>query len=207
MIGITKHHESGNNSTASHGGDGSPRRIGLPAGLAVVQLILAYEWLVSGINKLVNLHFTVQLAGTLRDSISGNPYTPYVTFLREVVLPHATLFGILTEIGEGAIGLVLLGSAVLWLWRPTSQFTLYSGRAACAALAGAAFLSLNYFLQGGSPLPWVNPANAFNEGVDIDILLPLLSVTVLVANLRAVRAATARFATRQLNREWMPWAS
>jgi thiosulfate dehydrogenase (quinone) large subunit len=207
MIGITKHHESGNISTASDGGDGLPRRIGLPAGLAVVQLILAYEWLVSGINKLVNLNFTVQLAGTLRDSMSGNPYTPYVTFLRDIVLPHATLFGIFTEVGESAIGCVLLASAVLWLWRPTSQFTLYAGRAACAALAGAAFLSLNYFLQGGSPLPWIDSANAFNEGVDIDILIPLLSVTLLVANLRAVRTATERFAPWKPRSERTSWAS
>ena len=183
------------------------RRIGLPAGLAAVQLILAYEWLVSGINKIVNPNFTVQLAGTIRDSMNGNPYTPYVSFLRQMVLPHAGLFGVLTEVGETAIGLVLLASAALWLMRPASRFTLYAGKAAIAALAGAAFLSLNYFLQGGSSLPWINPANAFSEGVDIDILIPLLCVTLLVANLRAVRASTRRFAAIQPRREWMPWAS
>jgi hypothetical protein len=46
-------------------------------------------------------------------------------------------------------------------------------------------ISLNYFLQGGSPLPWINPSNAFSEGVDIDILIPLLSATLLVVKLRA----------------------
>jgi thiosulfate dehydrogenase (quinone) large subunit len=183
------------------------RRIRLPAGLATVQLILAYEWLVSGINKIANPNFTVQLAGTIRDSMNGNPYTAYVTFLCGLVLPHAGLFGLLTEVGETAIGLTLLVSAALWLMRPASQLTLYAGKAATAALAGAAFLSLHYFLQGGSALPWINPANAFNEGVDIDILIPLLCVTLLVANLRAVRAATRRFAVLQPKSEWMSWAS
>jgi hypothetical protein len=146
-----------------------------------------------------------ELVGT--NGMNGNPYTAYVTFLCGLVLPHAGLFGLLTEVGETAIGLTLLVSAALWLMRPASQLTLYAGKAATAALAGAAFLSLHYFLQGGSALPWINPANAFNEGVDIDILIPLLCVTLLVANLRAVRAATRRFAVLQPKSEWMSWAS
>jgi uncharacterized membrane protein YphA (DoxX/SURF4 family) len=48
-------------------------RIGLPTGLCLVQLVLAYEWLVSGINKLLNPNFTVQLASTLRQNMQGNP--------------------------------------------------------------------------------------------------------------------------------------
>ncbi len=67
-------------------------------------------------------------------------------------------------------GITLLVSAVLWIWRPLSRLTVYAGRGACLARASAAFLCLNFFFQGGSPLPWINPAHAFNEGVDIDIL-------------------------------------
>jgi thiosulfate dehydrogenase [quinone] large subunit len=183
------------------------RRAGLPIGLAVVQLILAYEWLVSGLNKLINPNFTVQLAGTLRQSLDGNPYGPYVTLLRAVVIPHATLFGVLTEVGEMAIGITLLAGAALWIWRPASRLAARAAGAASAALAGAAFLSLNYFLQGGSPLPWPDGANAFNEGVDIDILIPLLAVTLLVANLRAARGMAAGQRTVQRIAGVLPWAS
>jgi thiosulfate dehydrogenase [quinone] large subunit len=183
-------------------------RIGMPAGLCAVQLVLAYEWLVSGINKLINPNFTVQLASTLRQSIDGNPYSWYVGFLRQVVLPHASLFGVLTELGELAIGVTLMVGVVLWLRLPDSRITHLVGRAASLALAGAAFLSLNYFFQGGSPLPWVDPANAFNEGVDIDILIPLLAVTLLVANLRALGVAGDRVSrVRVPVRERVPWAS
>jgi len=176
--------------------DAGMRRIGLPIGLCIVQLILAYEWLVSGINKLVNPNFPVQLASTLRQGMDGNPYGWYGTFLRQVVLPHASTFGVLTELGEIAIGATLLTGAVLWIWRPHSSITVLASRAASLALAGAAFLSLNYFFQGGSPLPWVNAGNAFNEGIDIDILIPLLAVTLLVANLRATRFAAVRAPAR-----------
>jgi len=163
----------------------------MPIGLCAVQLVLAYEWLISGINKLINPSFTDQLASTLRQSIDGNPYTWYVTFLRQIVLPHAALFGVLTELGELAIGVILVAGAALWIWRPSHRVTVLGGKAACLALTGAAILSLNYFFQGGSPLPWISPGNAFNEGVDIDILIPLISLTLLVANLRAVRVADA----------------
>lgn len=181
------------------------KRIGLPASLCAVQLVLAYEWLISGINKLVNPNFTVQLAGTLRQGMDGNPYGIYVTFLRQVVLPHASIFGILTELGETAIGITLAVSAVLWLTRPHSGLTLHAGKAAVAALAGAAFLSLNYFLQGGSPMPWINPGNAFNEGVDIDILIPLVSIVLLIANVQGIRTATRDLPTTIRRR--MSWAS
>jgi thiosulfate dehydrogenase [quinone] large subunit len=186
----------------------APRTSIFPTGLGLVQLALAYEWLISGINKLANPNFTVQLAGTIRQSLDGNPYSWYVAFLKAVVLPHATAIGVLTELGETAIGITLAVSAMLWLRRPYSPSTRIAGIAACAALAGAAFLSLNYFLQGGSTLPWINPGNAFNEGVDIDILIPLVSLGLLFANFRAARAAaSAAVRTPATLQRSIPWAS
>jgi thiosulfate dehydrogenase [quinone] large subunit len=206
MIRTTTRPDSLDISIPSRNGNASLRRLGLPAGLAAVQIVLAYEWLLSGINKILNPNFTVQLAATLQQNISGNPYGWYGAFLRALVLPHAGLFGVLTELGELSIGLTLLGSALLWLLRPHSRLTIHVGKVACLALAGAVFLPLNFFFMSGDPVPWINPANAFNEGVTIDALIPLLSAALLVANVRAVRKAP-RFAARQLNQEWMPWAS
>jgi thiosulfate dehydrogenase [quinone] large subunit len=184
------------------------QRLGLPLGLCLVQLVLAYEWLVSGINKLLNPNFTVQLASTLRQNMNGNPYSWYVSFLRQIVLPHATLFGVLTELGELAIGITLVVSTVLWWRRPHGRLTLYVGGAACLALAGAVLLPLNFFFMSGSPLPWINPANAFNEGMTIDMLVPLLSVALLVANLRAVRAVAGRLSElRAAGDGRLSWAS
>ncbi len=181
-------------------------RAGLPVGLAVIQMVLAYEWLISGINKLINPNFTAQLASTLRDGMKGNPYGWYNSLVSAVILPHASVVGVLTEIGEFAIGITLLGSALLWLWRPSGALTRLAAGGAIIALAGGAFLSLNYFLQGGTTLPWINAANAFNEGVDIDVMIPLISVALLVSNARALgRSARrgfsrARFGSARLSR-------
>ncbi|HEX6510542.1 MAG TPA: hypothetical protein VF221_23180 [Chloroflexota bacterium] len=169
----------------------SPARpVGLAAGLCLVQLVLAYEWLMSGINKLLNPNFTAQLASNLQQNMTGNPYIWYAGILRQIVLPRAGVFGVLTELGELSIGVTLLASAVLWLRRPNSRLTLHVGKAACLALAGSIFLPLNFFLMSGDPIPWINSANAFNEGVSIDAFIAMLAVTLLLTNLRAVRAAT-----------------
>jgi thiosulfate dehydrogenase [quinone] large subunit len=177
-------------------------RVGLPAGLAVVQLMLAYECLVSGINKLLNLNFTFQLASMLQQNMNHNPYGWYVSFLRQIVLPHASLFGLMTELGELSIGASLLVSAVLWLVRPDNRLARLTAQVACLALVGTIFLPLNFFFMSGTSMPWINPANALNEGVTIDILMPCLAATLLVANVRAVRAATAHLAANVTEFLW-----
>lgn len=188
------------NTTATHRTPATTSRTGtrttaqaaaLPFGLAVVQLILAYEWLISGLDKLFNPRFAAQLPSTLRDSLNGNPYTWYTAILRTLVLPHAGLFAPPVEAGETAIGITLLASAALWLWKPHARVTMYAGLAACCALPAAALLSLNYFFQGGTPLPWINPSGAFDAGVDLDILIPLISLVLLAANIQVLRAVRA----------------
>ena len=171
----------------------------MPVAVCLMQIALAYEWLVSGINKLLNSGFTAQLASTLHQNMSGNQYGWYVTFLRQVVLPHAGVFGWLTEVGELVIGGTLVVSALLWLLRPSGRLTHHAGWAACLALIGAVFVPLNYFFMSGDPLPWINAANAFGEGVSIDVLISLLAVPLLFATLRAVRTFAAR---RSDSRPW-----
>jgi hypothetical protein len=61
--------------------------------------------------------------------------------------------------------------------------------AASAGLLGSASLSLNYFFQGGIYLPWINSGNALNPGVDINIMVALVSVVLVGANLSALLAA------------------
>jgi len=105
-------------------------RIGLPIGLCLVHLVLAYEWLVSGINKLLNPNFTVQLASTLHQNMNGNPYSWYASFLRQIVLPHASLFGVPTELGQVAIGITLVVTTALWWRRPEKHGQVVVGKAA-----------------------------------------------------------------------------
>ncbi|MBV9280981.1 MAG: hypothetical protein JOZ41_12945 [Chloroflexi bacterium] len=161
----------------------------LPGWLIVLQLALAYQWGVSGINKLLDPHFGTQLVPVLRGSTQGNPYGWYATFLRVVVLPNHALFAPAVQVLEPAIGLALLLGAGLWVVRPRGPLTTYGGLVATAALLGSIGLSLNYFFQGGTPLPWIDAGNALNPGVDINVLTALVSVVLLGANLSALLAA------------------
>ena len=157
--------------------------------LAGVQLILAFEWIISSLNKLYATHFDAGLLAVLQGSIHTNPYTWYSSILQRIVIPNHSLFAFVTPLGEMAIGLTLTAGAGLWLLRLSPRVTMYGAGAVGAALVGSAFLSLNYFFQGGTTLPWVNTSNAFTQGVDIDILIPLVSVVLLTAYVQVLLTA------------------
>jgi hypothetical protein len=164
----------------------------LPGWLIVMQLVLAHQWLVSGVNKLLDPHFGTQLVPVLRGSTQGNPYGWYATFLRVVVLPNHALFALAVQVMEPAIGLALLLGAGLWVVRPRELVTIYGGLAASAALVGSVGLSLNYFFQGGTYLPWINSGNALNPGIDINIMTAAVSTVLLGANLSALLSARSK---------------
>lgn len=163
----------------------------LPFSLCAMQIIFAYEWLLSGVDKIASAQFSGQLPVMLRQSILVNRYLWYNAFLKDIVLPHASLLAPTVELGEIGIGFVLALSAVLWMWFPHTRLTVHLGWAACLALLGGILLSLNYFFQQNTPLPWIDGAQAFSPGMSIDMMIALLSVPLLAANLRAVRSISA----------------
>ena len=54
--------------------------------------------------------------------------------------------------------------------------------AACLALLTAAALDLNDDLLGGGGLPWIDPANATQPGINVDVMLLLIALTLCAAN-------------------------
>jgi hypothetical protein len=48
-------------------------------------------------------------------------------------------------------------------------------------------LSLNYFFQGNCPLPWVDPRNSLGPGVNINILVAVISLVLLAPNVRLLQ--------------------
>ncbi len=159
----------------------------LPVWLCALQLILAYEWLLSGYDKLLNPGFDADLPGELRKGLKDNPYQWYTAFIQQVVLPNHTLFAVAVKWAETAIGATLLLSAVLWLIQPKTRITALVAWGACLALVGAAVLALNYFFQGATALPWIDPAQAYHPAVDIGILVPLVSMALLSATVQVLR--------------------
>ena len=107
------------NRAASEAATGGIATAGLPfIGLIAVQVFIGYEWLISGLTKIVRGGFPAGLADQLKETSEGTPGW-YVKFLNHAVIPHGKPFGYLTEIGELLVGIALIAGAVVWLlaWR------------------------------------------------------------------------------------------
>jgi thiosulfate dehydrogenase [quinone] large subunit len=154
--------------------------------LLLVQFCIGYEWLVSGLTKLVHGDFPSGLAAELRDMSSGAPGW-YRSFLDSAVLPHAAAFGYAIEIAELAVGVVLLVAVLrlpAWVARHVPVAT-------GVALVVGLFLAVNFALANGSSFGLGLAGDSFDEGIDLDTLLvgvQLALLVVAVAEIRRVRS-------------------
>jgi len=163
--------------------------------LAGLQLIIGYEWLLAGGDKLLLGGFPAQL-GKLLLGIADGSQLPgfFASLLRELVVPHAVLFGYLIEWGETLAGLGLVIAGLLALLRPlverslsgrsasmfVSGFRLVERLASLAAL-GTGLLGLSYFFLDGLPRPWFVSSIAFGGSIDIGLFLAAASVVLVVS--------------------------
>ena len=150
----------------------------------------------SGLTKIVRGGFPSGLADELHDKSKGAA-SWYKSFLDGTVIPNAEIFGYVIMIGELAIGIVLIGAAVAWLWRwdrlnDFGRTAVLAGTALAAV--GAILMNINFHFANGSSHPWLIPADGFDEGVDMDSLMPLLEIVLAVVSatlLRRMRRARA----------------
>jgi thiosulfate dehydrogenase [quinone] large subunit len=162
--------------------------------LALVEIVLGYEWLLSGLNKLLSPHFRSGLAQNLQQSTQGNPNGWYVAPLRQLVLPHAPPFAVVVLVSELLIGLGYLAGAGLWLSGrfPSARWSRLVNMGVIAALVGSAGLSANYYIMSGFTLPGLDTGAPFQEGLDIDGLLALIALVLVAAHcVAASRGARA----------------
>lgn len=133
--------------------------------LVLIQWVLAYEWLHSGWGKWSGPGFMANISETLAGFIAKNPNTGYVAFLNRTAVPNAALFGNLIRIGELSIGIALLLSGVLLLYKkrldPTVIWILV-----LAFLAGV-IMNLNFYFAAG----WTSPSTA-----GINLVMGLISL-------------------------------
>jgi thiosulfate dehydrogenase [quinone] large subunit len=162
--------------------------------LAAIQALIGWEWLMSGSNKILSGVFPQGLANTLQQGIQGNPNGWYVSFLKSVVQSHSVFFGYLIEWTELTIGVVLIACAVLLLGIPRRrgepQHTLVVGFFVVGAIMAelSAFLCVNFhFWMGHGLMPGIG-ADPNDEGIDLDALIPPLSLVILIANLAFIKA-------------------
>ena len=155
-------------------------------GLLLIQTAIGYEWAMSGLTKMVRGGFPSGLAAELRDKSEGAA-SWYRSFLDGVVIPHASSWGYAIEIGELLIGVVLIAAALLWIfsWERmhAQQRQLLLVSIAAAALAGVV-MNISFHLANGSPHPWLIPKSGFDEGVDLDSLMPFIQLVLAGVSLK-----------------------
>ena len=168
-------------------------------GFLLIQLIVGYEWTISGLTKIVRGGFPAGLAGELHDKSEGAA-SWYKSFLDSVVIPNGQGWGYAIEITELLVGLALIAAALIWLfgWERigASEHRTVLLAIVLASLAGV-FMAVNFHLANGAPHPWLIPKDGFDEGVDLDSLLPLIQLVIAGASFGLWRAER-RSARREL---------
>ncbi len=163
--------------------------------LAGLQIIVGYEWLLAGGDKLLLGSFPAQLGKLVLTTVGGGQLVGFfAAILQELVVPNAVLFGYLIEWGETLAGLGLVTAGLLALLSPlverslggrsaamfVSGFRLVERLAPIAAL-GAGLLGLSYFFLDGLPKPWFVPTIAFGGSIDMGLFLAAASVVLVVS--------------------------
>jgi hypothetical protein len=165
--------------------------------LAGLQLLIGYEWLLAGGDKLLLGAFPAQLGGMLLALVSGGHLVGFfAAILQGLVAPNAVLFGYLIELGETLAGLGLMAAGLVALLRPlagrylsgTSARLFMFGdwllaRLALIAAIGAGLLGVSYFFLDGLPAPWFIPSIAFGGSIDTGLFLAVASVLLIVGQL------------------------
>lgn len=169
--------------------------------LAGLELLIGYEWLVSGVDKLLYSGFPGTLSSLLASALSGGRLPSFfAALLRVLVMPNAVAFGFLIEWGEILAGLGLIAAGLVELLRHTAQRRLTGiwGAAfargarlldalAPFAAAGAGLLGLSFFLLDGLPSPWFTPSIAYGGALDTGLFLAAASVILLASRLAGSR--------------------
>jgi thiosulfate dehydrogenase [quinone] large subunit len=162
--------------------------------LAAIQAIVGWEWLMSGGNKVLSGTFPQGLASAMSEGLKDNPNDWYVSFLQRVIVPNSAFFGYLIQWSECFVGVILLVGACLLLTsvrKPGEAqhglFMAYESAVIVAALIGVLQVVNFHFYVGGWVIPTFNPAKPFDEGIDLEGLMPLFFLVIIIANTLLVR--------------------
>lgn len=140
--------------------------------IPTILVILAYEWLVSGLDKLLSGTFVSDMHQQMMQSLSDMQYQFYAQFLQKYCMAHCAAIATAVEVGEIAVGLIFAVLAYVVFTERLNPKLLNLG-----VFAGiiSAFMTLNfYFYQGGAF--FVNTSDPFDEGIPIDLIMVLIQI-------------------------------
>jgi len=158
-------------------------------GFLVVQLVIGYEWFMSGLVKFVRGDFPAGLPDELLAKTAGASDW-YAAFLKSVAIPYGEPFGYVIETAEILAGVALIVGPLIWLlaWdRVTDRVRLAVLFFTAVAAIGGAFLAVNLHLANGASHPWLIPGTSFDEGIDLDSVLPAISIVIAAVNITLFR--------------------
>lgn len=157
-------------------------------GLLAVQAIIGYEWLVSGLAKIFG-GFVPQFATELPDKSQAAPEW-FKAILTAVVLPAPEFWAATIVIAETLLGVALIGAAALWAWRldrlPRLAHILLVVLTAIASIS-ATVLAITLHVLNGASHPWLLPGDPFDEGIDLDSLLPAVQLVIFFVSVALLR--------------------
>ena len=149
-------------------------------GLLAVTIVIGYEWFISGLVKFVRGDFPAGLADELRGKLATTSGW-YGDFMKSTVIPNAKLVGSVVETSEILAGVALIAGPMILLfaWNRISDRTRCAVLLVMAAAAiGGAFLAINFHLANDGSHPWLLPGDAFDEGIDLDSVLPAIQIVI-----------------------------
>lgn len=162
--------------------------------LAGLQLVIGYQWLVSGVDKMLLGSFPAQMGQLLAGQISSGKLPAYfAALLQLLVVPNAAVFGDAIMLGETLAGLGLVAAGLLALLRPFAEARtsgrlwevfamtdrVVTGLAPLAAV-GAGLLGLSYYLLDGAPPLWFTPSLAYGGAIAPGMVVALASIVLVV---------------------------
>lgn len=128
---------------------------------------------------------------------SSNAPEWFKSILETVVAPAPIFWGVVVMVGELLLGVALIGAAALVAWRhhrltrfAHSLLVIVSGLAAIAATV----LAVTLHILNGATHPWLLPGDPFDEGVDLDSLLPAVQLVIFVVSIRLLQLMRRRIA-------------
>ena len=126
--------------------------------MVLMQGVIAFEWLKSGIGKFTKPGFMNSIEQTMTVFATKTPHQWYSEFLRANVIPNANYFGNVVRWTEVLVGITLLAAGIALVRQGKLSFLLH--KVLLVALLGGALLNLNFYFAAG----WSSPST---EGINI----------------------------------------
>jgi len=158
-------------------------------GFLFVEMIIGYEWFISGLVKFVRGGFPTGLASALVEKAAGAAGW-YGGFLKSVVIPNAVAFGYAVEWSELLAGVVFLAGPLIWIFawhRISDRVRLLVLFFTAMAAIGGAFLAINLHFANAASHPWLLPRDGFDEGIDLDSVLPAIQVVIATVSINVFK--------------------